>query len=69
MTRPEKKFYRKAAVAARYAITPRTVDRMARDGRLPLPLYRGRWPHWDGDELDRFDRAVVAARDSNKAAA
>ena len=39
-----KKFLRKQAVAERYSIDERTVDRMKDDGRLPEPHYRGRWP-------------------------
>jgi hypothetical protein len=56
-----KKFLRKAAVAARYSVDERTVDRMAQpqDGRLPPPHYRGRIPLWDEDELDASDRAAA----------
>jgi predicted DNA-binding transcriptional regulator AlpA len=54
-----KKFLRKKSVAARYDVDERTVDRMAKDGRLPPPKYRGRLPMWDQDELDANDRAAA----------
>ena len=55
-----KQFLRKAKVAVRYDVNERTVDRMAHeDGRLPPPIYRGRIPLWDADELDKADRAAM----------
>lgn len=54
-----KKFLRKQAVAERYGIDERTVDRMKDDGRIPKPHYRGRWPIWAEDELDASDRAAA----------
>jgi predicted DNA-binding transcriptional regulator AlpA len=54
-----KKYLRKRAVAERYSIDERTVDRMARDGRLPAPIYRTRFPIWDEDALDASDRAAT----------
>jgi predicted site-specific integrase-resolvase len=55
------KFLRKAAVAERYGVNPRTVDRMWRDGRLPAPVYRGKFPLFDEADLDAADRAAVRA--------
>jgi hypothetical protein len=60
------KFLRKAAVAERYGIDKRSVDRWAADGRLPAPLYRGRVPLWDLDELDARDRQATIERASRK---
>jgi hypothetical protein len=57
-----KQFYRKRAVAQRYGVDQRTIDRMKLDGRVPPPHYRGRIPLWDGDELDAADEAAVASR-------
>jgi hypothetical protein len=54
-----KQFLRKQAVAARYGVDVRTVERMTQDGRLPSPHYRGRIPLWDSDELDASDRAAT----------
>ena len=54
-----KKYLRKVAVAERYSIDERTVDRMAVDGRLPAPVYRGKFPLWDEDQLDASDRAAA----------
>ena len=34
-----KRYLRKKSVAARYDVDIRTVDRMARDGRIPAPKY------------------------------
>ena len=36
-----KTFLRKRAVADRYGVNVRTIDRWAEDGRLPPPIYRG----------------------------
>lgn len=58
-----KQYLRRKAVAERYGVDIRTVQRMERDGRLPKPLYRGRIPLQDEAELDASDRAhAVAAR-------
>lgn len=56
-----KQFLRKQAVATRYGVNTRTVDRMAKpeDGRLPPPVYRGKFPLWDADALDASDRAAA----------
>jgi predicted DNA-binding transcriptional regulator AlpA len=51
---------RKKAVAAKYGITERSVDRWSLDGRLPQPVHRGRVPLWDQGELDACDRAHAA---------
>jgi predicted DNA-binding transcriptional regulator AlpA len=56
-----KKFLRKRAVAERYGFNIRTVERMIEDGRLPRPVYRGRYPLWDEDELNASDRAAAIA--------
>jgi len=55
--RPKSKRYlRKAKVAERYDVDPRTVPRMVEDGRLrPPDLYNGRIPLWDEDKLDADD--------------
>jgi hypothetical protein len=56
-----KQFLRKGSVAKRYDCDERTVDRMKLDGRIPPPIYRGRVPMWDQDELDASDRSFVLA--------
>ncbi len=55
----QKRYLRKRAVAERYSIDERTVDRMAKDGRLPAPIYRNRFPIWDEDALDASDRRAA----------
>ncbi len=60
MTKP-KKYLRKKALAERYSMTERSIDRMCRDGRLPVPIYRGRIPLWDEAELDKSDRLFAVA--------
>ena len=57
-----KTFLRNRQVAERYNIVTRTVDRWASDGRLPPPMWRGRVPLWDLDELEAQDH--VAATDA-----
>jgi hypothetical protein len=55
---------RKRQVAARYGVDERTVDRMAKDGRLPPYIYLpgSRLPLQDEDELDARDDAAAAER-------
>jgi predicted DNA-binding transcriptional regulator AlpA len=55
----ENRFLRKNDVALRYGITVRSVERMTEDGRLPRPVYRGRFPLWHESELDEFDRTLL----------
>jgi predicted DNA-binding transcriptional regulator AlpA len=54
-----KKFLCKRGVAERYGVNVRTVERMSKDGRLPRPIHRGRFPLWDEAELDASDRAAA----------
>ena len=58
MNKP-KRYLRKKAVAERYSVNLRTVERMKDDGRLPPPVYRGKFPLWDETELDASDRAAA----------
>jgi hypothetical protein len=53
-----KRWSRKRRVAKRYDVTTRTVDRMARDGRLPPPEYPlgPNLPLWNDAKLDAHDR-------------
>jgi predicted DNA-binding transcriptional regulator AlpA len=65
-----KKYLRKRAVAERYSVDARTVDRMALDGRLPAPIYLTRFPLWDEEELDASDRrAALLPRPAHASAA
>jgi hypothetical protein len=63
-----KQFLRKKDLAKRYGgITERNIDYMVKDGRIPAPFYRGRFPLWDPDQVDAADRAaLVASRPSGK---
>lgn len=54
-----KKFLRKRAVAERYSVNIRTIERMSEDGRLPRPVYRGKFPLWDEAQLDISDRQAA----------
>lgn len=55
-----KKYLRKKHVAERYDTTPRNVDRMAGDGRLPPPdLYIGQIPLWSEETLDASDQEAM----------
>jgi predicted DNA-binding transcriptional regulator AlpA len=54
-----KQYLRKAAVAKRYQVHERSVDRMARDGRIPKPVIFGRIPLWLESELEEFERRAV----------
>jgi hypothetical protein len=56
-----KSYLRKQQVANRYQTTPRNVERMAKDGRIPAPeFYNGRFPLWDAAKLDENDRSAAA---------
>lgn len=58
-----KTYARKQAVATRYSTTPRNVDRMVDDGRIPGPTFwNGRFPLWDVDVLDETDRRAAVER-------
>jgi hypothetical protein len=54
-----KKYLRKTAVAERYSVNERTVERMVLDRRLPPPIYITKFPLWDEDQLDACDRAAT----------
>jgi hypothetical protein len=56
-----KRYLRKRAVAKRYDVDKRTVDRMKQDGRIPAPVYFGRFPLWDEELLDASDRKAALA--------
>jgi predicted site-specific integrase-resolvase len=63
-----KTFLRKRQVAARYNVVTRTVDRWSADGRLPVPIFRGKVPLWDLDELEAQDLAFATAARVSKPA-
>jgi predicted DNA-binding transcriptional regulator AlpA len=67
-TAKSRRFLRKRQVAARYGVDERTVDRMAKDGRLPAYIYLpgSKLPLQDEDELDARDDAAAAARATGK---
>jgi hypothetical protein len=55
-----KQYLRKKDLAKRYGgITERNIDYMVKDGRIPAPFYRGRFPLWDPDQVDAADRAAL----------
>jgi hypothetical protein len=56
-----KQYLRRADVAEHYHITIRTVIRMEEDGRLPKPIYLGRVPLHDEDQLEKLERAAFTA--------
>lgn len=62
------KFLRKRTVAERYGVNTRTVDRMAEDGRIPPPIYKGKFPLWDEGALDASDRAAALRRPTRREA-
>jgi hypothetical protein len=62
-----KSYFRKNQVAERYRTTPRNVDRMASDGRIPKPdFYNGKFPLWSEDRLDENDRAAAMRPQSKR---
>jgi hypothetical protein len=70
MARPEvtgRKFVSKRAVADRYDVVIRTIDRWVKAGILPVPdLVINHRDYWHEESLDRHDRAAVVARAAAK---
>ena len=66
-----KRYLRKKAVCERYGgVTPRTIERLVKDGVLPAPEFpfQNKIPVWDEAALDEHDRSAVVKRagSSNK---
>jgi hypothetical protein len=58
-----KRYLRKAAVAARYGINVRSVERKVAAGTLPPPEYpAGRIPLWNEADLEANERRAVASQ-------
>jgi hypothetical protein len=58
-----KRYLRKAAVAARYGINVRSVERKVAQGTLPAPEYpAGRIPLWDENLLEQNERRAITGR-------
>jgi predicted site-specific integrase-resolvase len=59
---PSKKYSRKRAVAERYGVSERTVDRYVEVGRLPAPVYLpgSRIPLYEESALEECDRKAAA---------
>jgi predicted DNA-binding transcriptional regulator AlpA len=64
-----KQFLRKSQVAARYQIHERSVDRWAKDGRIPKPIHRGKFPLWSESQLEAYERRAVIDPNLKPAAA
>jgi predicted DNA-binding transcriptional regulator AlpA len=59
MERIRKRFLRKKQLAERYQTSTRTIDRWARAGRLPKPIYLNEFPLWDEDQVEACERAAM----------
>jgi hypothetical protein len=59
-----KNYLRKAGVAARYKTTPRNVERLVKNGRLPAPEHptSEKIPLWNEAKLDEHDEDVARRR-------
>jgi hypothetical protein len=55
-----RKYLRRKDAADRYGVVVRTIDRWARTGIIPAPVYVGRLPLFDNDALDAADAAASA---------
>jgi len=64
MTKSKKYLSGWQSLADRYGTTPRSCQRMVKDGRLPPPGYMGgsRSPLWDLEILDEHDRKAITKR-------
>jgi hypothetical protein len=49
--------WRRTALADYWGVSERTVDRMARDGRLGEPRYIGRMPTWSDEQREAAEQA------------
>jgi hypothetical protein len=60
-TKPRTEYLRKRHIRKRYGdVTPRTVNRMMEDGRLPPPdFYSGRSPLWSERRLEEHERMLA----------
>ena len=61
-TTKQRRYLRKAAVAARYGTTTRNIELKVKAGVLPPPEYFGRFPIWDEDLLDEHDHRRALSR-------
>ncbi len=62
----DRRFFPKRAVARRYGVTTRTVDRWKKQNVIPPPdLTINNRHYWYEAALDRHDRQLVAARAAN----
>lgn len=61
---------RKQQVAERYQHNARTIERWMKDPSLgfPQPIFIGRAPLWDAEELDAFDRSRTSSQNSRRGA-
>jgi hypothetical protein len=59
--RSDKKRLTSGALAARYGVVVRTIDRWAEDPKLnfPKPIIVNRRRYWSAAELDQWDRSRV----------
>jgi predicted DNA-binding transcriptional regulator AlpA len=59
---PLRKYSRKSAVAARYGVSERTIDRYVQEGRLPRPVYLpgSRIPLFEETALEECERLAAA---------
>jgi hypothetical protein len=57
----QRQYLRKRDVARRYSMHPRSVERAAASGRIPLPEYPlgPARPLWDLEKLDANERAAI----------
>jgi hypothetical protein len=51
-----KRRWRRKQLAEYWGVSCRTVDRMARDGRLGLPKYIGAMPTWGDEQREAAER-------------
>jgi predicted DNA-binding transcriptional regulator AlpA len=58
---PTRKYSRKRAVAQRFSVSERTVDRYVAEGRLPRPVYLpgSRIPLFEETALEEFERLAA----------
>jgi predicted DNA-binding transcriptional regulator AlpA len=57
-----RRYFRKKQVAERYGVDPRTVDRWARERKIPPPVYMpgSILPLWQEEGLDEHDERVAS---------
>jgi len=59
----ERTYYSKPALARRYGVSPRSIDRWRSDGKFPKPgiILPSGQPRWGDDTIEQHEKASAVA--------